>query len=124
MTATLIDGKAIAARMRAETLLEAQALAAAGWEPMLVSISVGDVAAAELYVRNQQKQAEAAGVGFESRNYPESISLEQLVGVLSGLTVVAFTWLTRSERQASGSPARGSSDQAGTACGFFMQHSL
>ena len=85
MTATLIDGKAIAARMRAETLVEAQALAQAGWAPKLVSISVGDVAAAELYVRNQQKQAEAAGVGFESRNYPESISLEQLVGVLSGL---------------------------------------
>jgi methylenetetrahydrofolate dehydrogenase (NADP+) / methenyltetrahydrofolate cyclohydrolase len=85
MTATLIDGKAIAARMRAETIGEARALAAVGWAPRLVSISVGDVAAAELYVRNQQKQAEQAGVGFEARNYPATISLEQLTGVLAGL---------------------------------------
>ena len=85
MTATLIDGKAIAARMRDETRSEAQALAAAGWAPRLISISVGDVAAAELYVRNQQKSALAAGVAFEARNYPETISLEQLTGVIQGL---------------------------------------
>ncbi|NBZ87284.1 bifunctional 5,10-methylenetetrahydrofolate dehydrogenase/5,10-methenyltetrahydrofolate cyclohydrolase [Stagnihabitans tardus] len=85
MTATLIDGKAIAARMMAETRAEALGLAGQGWEPRLVSISVGDVAAAELYVRNQSRQAEAAGVAFEARNYPSEISLEQLVGVLQGL---------------------------------------
>ena len=59
MTATIIDGKAIAARMRAAVAGEAAALAAEGWAPRLVSISVGDVAAAELYVRNQRRQAEA-----------------------------------------------------------------
>ena len=85
MTATAIDGKAIAARMVAEVRAEAAELAAAGWEPRLVSISVGDVAAAELYVRNQQKSAQAAGVAFEARNYPSDISLEQLTGVLAGL---------------------------------------
>jgi methylenetetrahydrofolate dehydrogenase (NADP+)/methenyltetrahydrofolate cyclohydrolase len=85
MTATLIDGKAIAARMRDETRGEAEALAEAGWAPRLISISVGDVAAAELYVRNQQKSALAAGVAFEARNYPETISLEQLTGVIQGL---------------------------------------
>jgi methylenetetrahydrofolate dehydrogenase (NADP+) / methenyltetrahydrofolate cyclohydrolase len=85
MTATLIDGKAIAAGLHARTRAEALALAEAGWAPRLVSISVGDVAAAELYVRNQQRQADAAGVGFEARNYPATISLEQLTGVLAGL---------------------------------------
>ena len=85
MTATLIDGKSIAAKMMADTRAEAEGLAAAGWQPRLVSVSVGDVAAAELYVRNQQRQAEAAGVAFEARNYPSEISLEQLVGVLQGL---------------------------------------
>jgi methylenetetrahydrofolate dehydrogenase (NADP+) / methenyltetrahydrofolate cyclohydrolase len=85
MTATLIDGKAIAARMVAEVAAEAADLQKAGWAPRLVSISVGDVAAAELYVRNQRRQAEAAGVAFEARSYPESISLEQLTGVLAGL---------------------------------------
>ena len=85
MTATLIDGKAIAATMMADTRQQAAALSAAGWPPRLVSISVGDVAAAELYVRNQNRQAEAAGVAFEARNYPETITLEQLTGVLIGL---------------------------------------
>ncbi|HRK41940.1 MAG TPA: bifunctional 5,10-methylenetetrahydrofolate dehydrogenase/5,10-methenyltetrahydrofolate cyclohydrolase [Gemmobacter sp.] len=85
MTATLIDGKAIAARMVEEVRAEAADLAAKGWAPRLVSISVGDVAAAELYVRNQQKSAEAAGLQFEARNYPATISLEQLTGVLHGL---------------------------------------
>lgn len=85
MTASVIDGRAIAARMTDEIRAEAGDLAARGWQPRLVSISVGDVAAAELYVRNQQRQAEAAGLEFEARNYPATISLEQLIGVLTGL---------------------------------------
>ncbi|NBD31137.1 MAG: bifunctional 5,10-methylene-tetrahydrofolate dehydrogenase/5,10-methylene-tetrahydrofolate cyclohydrolase [Alphaproteobacteria bacterium] len=83
--AALIDGKAIAVKMRAEIAQEAGALAAEGWQPRLVSISVGDTAAAELYVRNQRRSAESAGVQFDARNYDASISMEQLVGVLQGL---------------------------------------
>lgn len=83
--AALIDGKAIAARIRAEVADEAAALVGEGWQPRLVSISVGDSSAARLYVRNQQRQAEAAGVAFEARSYPEETSLEQLIGILSGL---------------------------------------
>ena len=39
MAAALIDGRAIAARMLEEARAEAQALAAAGWAPRLVSVS-------------------------------------------------------------------------------------
>ena len=85
MRAAIIDGKGIAAQMRADNVTEAKELAEQGWQPRLVSISVGDTAAAELYVRNQQKTAESSGVEFEARNYPETISMEQLVGVLHGL---------------------------------------
>lgn len=85
MSATIIDGKAIARRLQAGVALEAAKLAAEGWAPRLVSISVGDVAAAELYVRNQRRQAESAGVAFEARTYPAGISLEQLTGILHGL---------------------------------------
>jgi len=85
MTATIIDGKAIAAGIRARVGKEAAELTEAGWEPRLVSISVGDSAAAELYVRNQRRHAENAGVAFEERNYPKEMSLEQLTGVLHGL---------------------------------------
>ncbi|WP_299929575.1 bifunctional 5,10-methylenetetrahydrofolate dehydrogenase/5,10-methenyltetrahydrofolate cyclohydrolase [uncultured Pelagimonas sp.] len=85
MRAALIDGKSIAADMRAEVAKDAAALADAGWAPKLVSISVGDTAAAELYVRNQQRQANSAGVEFEARNYPSETSLEQMTGILQGL---------------------------------------
>ncbi|MBU2943003.1 bifunctional 5,10-methylenetetrahydrofolate dehydrogenase/5,10-methenyltetrahydrofolate cyclohydrolase [Shimia thalassica] len=85
MRAAIIDGKAIGAQMRAEVAEEASELATKGWQPKLISISVGDTAAAELYVRNQQKQANSAGVEFEARNYPADTSLEQLTGILQGL---------------------------------------
>ena len=83
--AAVIDGKVIATKVRAEIAIDAAALADKGWQPHLVSISVGDTAAAELYVRNQQRSAESAGVTFEARNYSANISMEQLVGVLQGL---------------------------------------
>lgn len=85
MRAQVIDGKAIAAQMRAEVAAAAATLAQEGWQPRLVSVSVGDTAAAELYVRNQQRSAESAGVQFEARSYPADTSMEQLVGVLTGL---------------------------------------
>lgn len=83
--AALIDGKSIGAKIRAEVAAEAAELAEAGWQPRLVSVSVGDTAASELYVRNQRKMAASAGVEFETRDYPAETSLEQLIGILSGL---------------------------------------
>lgn len=85
MTATLIDGKSIAQTMRGEVARDVAELDRTGWAPKLVSITVGDGEASALYVRNQQKQAESAGVEFEQRTYPAEISLEQLTGVLTGL---------------------------------------
>jgi len=85
MSATVIDGKSIARKMRADVAVDAARLATDGWQPRLMSITVGDVAAAEIYVRNQARQAESAGVEFESRSYPADISLEQLIGVIQGL---------------------------------------
>jgi methylenetetrahydrofolate dehydrogenase (NADP+)/methenyltetrahydrofolate cyclohydrolase len=83
--AAIIDGKAIAAKIKTEVAVQAASLAKAGWQPHLVSVSVGDAAAAEIYVRNQRRNAESAGVSFESRDYPAETSLEQLIGILKGL---------------------------------------
>ena len=85
MTATLIDGKRIAQKMREGLAQDVAELGQSGWSPKLVSITVGDGSASALYVRNQQRQAEAVGIEFEQRNYPIDISLEQLTGVLQGL---------------------------------------
>ena len=62
--AVVIDGKAIASKLRSHVAAQAKTLKAEGWQPSLMSISVGDVAAAEIYVRNQKKQAESAGVSL------------------------------------------------------------
>ncbi|RED18696.1 bifunctional 5,10-methylenetetrahydrofolate dehydrogenase/5,10-methenyltetrahydrofolate cyclohydrolase [Pontivivens insulae] len=83
--AALINGRTIAAEMHTRIKAEADALTAKGWAPRLVSVSVGDTAAADIYVRNQKRNAEAAGVAFEERRFDEKISLEQLTGVLAGL---------------------------------------
>lgn len=85
MTATLIDGKTIATGIRDQVATDAAALREAGWPPALVSVSVGDTAAAALYVRNQKRSAGACGLQFQERNFPDTISLEQLIGVLQGL---------------------------------------
>jgi len=63
----LLDGRAIAATIRAEVETDVNALKAEGWPVRLVSISVGDTEAARLYVRNQQRAAEKVGMGFEAR---------------------------------------------------------
>lgn len=85
LQAKAVDGRQIAAKIRAEVARDVESLAEAGWRPRLVSISVGDVAAAAVYVRNQKRTAEEVGVEFEARNYDHETSLEQLVGVLQGL---------------------------------------
>lgn len=83
--AAIIDGKKIAATIFERTRAQAEELTGAGWSPRLVSISVGDTDAAALYVRNQARTAEASGVEFEARSFPDSISLEELSGIIHGL---------------------------------------
>ena len=85
MRAEIIDGKAIAAKIDADTAALAAEMGTQGWRPRLVSVSVGDNPAAELYVRNQARAAGRADVEFEARSYPPETSLEQLTGILQGL---------------------------------------
>ena len=65
MTATIIDGKASAAKLREKIAAEAQKLKAAhGLIPGLATVLVGNDPASEVYVRNKGKTAEA--LGFKS----------------------------------------------------------
>jgi methylenetetrahydrofolate dehydrogenase (NADP+)/methenyltetrahydrofolate cyclohydrolase len=65
MTATLIDGKASAAKLREKIAAEAAHLKAAhGLVPGLATVLVGHDPASEVYVRNKGKTAEA--LGFKS----------------------------------------------------------
>ena len=65
MTATIIDGKASAAKLREKIAAEAAQLKAAhGLVPGLATVLVGSDPASEVYVRNKGKTAEA--LGFKS----------------------------------------------------------
>ena len=73
-----LRGRPLANQIIAEVRQQAEELAAAGWQAKLVSITVGDTSAVELYVRNQRRRAAEAGVAFEERNFPETITQEEL----------------------------------------------
>ena len=65
MTATIIDGKASAARLREKIAAETSRIAAAhGIQPGLATVLVGNDPASEVYVRNKGKTAQA--LGFKS----------------------------------------------------------
>ena len=60
-------------------------LATQGWPVKLVSITIGDVPAVSLYVRNQARGAEKAGILFEERNLPAKVSRVEMLGILAAL---------------------------------------
>jgi methylenetetrahydrofolate dehydrogenase (NADP+)/methenyltetrahydrofolate cyclohydrolase len=69
MAATIIDGKAVAARVRAEVAQDVeQFVAEYGRAPGLATVLVGDDAASALYVNGKQKASAEVGIqGFDHR---------------------------------------------------------
>ena len=78
-------GKPVAQEIIEQAALGAKELAATGWPVKLVSITIGDVAAVSLYVRNQARGAARAGIAFEERNFPADVSRAEMLGVLRAL---------------------------------------
>ncbi len=69
----LIDGKAVAQRIFDECRAYTSEIEAM---PSLVSICIGDVPEVAVYMRNQARGAERAGLGFELQTWPAEISQE------------------------------------------------
>ena len=78
MSNTLLNGRQVADTMLVQTRAQVAELKANGWAPRLCSISVGDVSAVQLYVRNQKRTAEKADIQFEEIHFPAEIHQEQL----------------------------------------------
>ena len=83
----ILDGRKIAAEILADVSEKIDDLVQSGFSPNLVSISVGETGASQLYVRNQKRAAEKVGIGFEERIFPEDIGVDELLGVIHGLNV-------------------------------------
>ena len=86
--ATIIDGKAFAARLRAEIAAKAEAIKAShDIVPGLATVLVGENPASEIYVRYKSKATREAGMLSFAHNLPEETregELLALIGRLNG----------------------------------------
>ena len=81
--AVIIDGKAVAARVRDEAAREARALIEAGVAPSLTVILVGDDPASQVYVRNKARACKACGIRSEVVRLPADISQQDLMAEIA-----------------------------------------
>jgi len=82
VTATIIDGKAIAAEVREEVAERVQKLAARGVTPGFVDLLVGDDPASATYVRMKNKAATEAGMRAFEHDLPANASLDQALELI------------------------------------------
>ena len=87
MPANILNGKEIAQDIFEEVYLKVYELNKSGWQPMLLSIKVGENPAVDLYIRNQRKKAEQVGIVFEEKKFPEDISLNVLLAAIASFNV-------------------------------------
>jgi methylenetetrahydrofolate dehydrogenase (NADP+) / methenyltetrahydrofolate cyclohydrolase len=86
MTATLIDGKAIAQQVRAEVRTEIEAwVAGGGPRPGLATILVGDDPASAVYVGGKQKACLEVGIEGFAHNLPAETRQDQVAELLGEL---------------------------------------
>ena len=83
--AQIIDGKAVAASLRAEIAHRVTELKEKGITPGLAVILVGEDPASQTYVRNKQKACEEVGFYGEQINLPATTTQEELLAVVQGL---------------------------------------
>ncbi len=89
MTATLIDGKAIAAKKRTEIAADVATLKAQGIEPGLAVVIVGDDPASEVYVRNKHKACDEVGIRSFKHELPADTTESALLALVGELNADA-----------------------------------
>lgn len=82
MTATILDGKALAARRRAAL---AERVAGLGFRPGLRVVRVGEDPASGVYVRNKDRAAKEAGFDSATLQLPEATTEAELLALVRRL---------------------------------------
>ena len=85
MTAQLIDGNALARRIRAEVSGRTQALKARGVQPALSIILVGDDPASQVYTRHKVNDSTETGLKATLETYPADLSESALLDRIRAL---------------------------------------
>lgn len=83
--ATIIDGKALAKKIRSNLKLDCDELKKKGILPKLAVILVGDDSASKVYVRNKNRACEEVGIDFEEYLLNADITQEQLINLINSL---------------------------------------
>jgi methylenetetrahydrofolate dehydrogenase (NADP+)/methenyltetrahydrofolate cyclohydrolase len=85
MTATIMDGRALAKEVEEKLRQEAARLKSSGIEPTLATILVGDDLGSKVYVGSKHKAAERVGIPTVSHALSESTSAEELAHLIAQL---------------------------------------
>lgn len=85
MSATMISGKEISAKLRLSVKAQADALRAKGVVPGLAVILAGDDPASAIYVRNKEKACEECGFYSEKYVLPAETSQDELLSLIAKL---------------------------------------
>jgi len=85
MPATVIDGKSLAAALRASQKSAVASLAARGVRPGLAAVLAGNDPASRVYVRNKARACEETGVRSEVHEFPETVSESALLACIAKL---------------------------------------
>ena len=90
MSARIIDGKAVAARVREEVAADVAAFTAAGGQaPGLATLLVGEDPASAVYVGAKQKACAEVGIAGSDRRLPATASREEVIAVIDELNADA-----------------------------------
>lgn len=85
MTAKLIDGKAVAAGLRARIASEVTSMKAKGITPGLAVVLVGEDPASAVYVRSKGKMTREVGMNSYEHRLPETTSQDELLALIEKL---------------------------------------
>jgi methylenetetrahydrofolate dehydrogenase (NADP+)/methenyltetrahydrofolate cyclohydrolase len=85
MTARILDGNALAQKLRADFKARAEVLAVQGTRPGLAVILVGEDAASQVYVRNKVNACAQAGFYSEKISYPPDVTPQLVLDKIAEL---------------------------------------
>ena len=85
MSAQLLDGEAVAKKIKEGLKREIDSFKAKGMELKLVAVQVGENAASKVYVNQQKKACEEMGLKYELKELPASTTEKGLLEFIEGL---------------------------------------
>jgi methylenetetrahydrofolate dehydrogenase (NADP+)/methenyltetrahydrofolate cyclohydrolase len=89
MAAAIMDGKSLAAEVRASLKPAVEALAARGARPGLAAVVAGDDAASRVYLRNKTRACEETGVRSDLHEFPADVAENALLDRIAALNADA-----------------------------------